>query len=167
MNFLIVGISLVIVLISTFTVQMKKSVDGAESSLTAEVLSVTTEPVSIEVSLPTPQPKPSSVPTSIPASVSEKPGKVSEFLYPGSTVILQEEKKLNLKSDDSVDTITGWYEAKTRSGNYGAISFVKTNTNSNILNRLSGEREGGKVEVLIKKEDSTAEVLIEVIVSSD
>lgn len=92
-------------------------------------------------------------PTLIPARSSQK--NIQSFVYPGSAILSQSDKEIILQSSDGSSSITNWYKEKIASLNINAKSFVQTNTNGNIFNKLVGASAGFKVKIQIEKNRSS------------
>ncbi len=84
------------------------------------------------------------------------------FIYPRSKIISNENGKITLESSDSAKTITDWYKNKIKEQGMNTTSFVTTNTNGKIYNKLTGSISTKTVEIEIKKEsdESTVHVVI-------
>lgn len=82
------------------------------------------------------------------------PAGQAEFVYPGSSQIGEEGSFKVYKSSDSAESITKWYEDQIDKRNLGATSIVRTETNGNILNKLSAASPDFKIEVEITSEGS-------------
>lgn len=95
--------------------------------------------------------------------VSAKPTlPLDGFIYPGSSVKLQTDKKLELQSSDLSDKITDWYKNKIREEDYNAKSFTQTKSNGNVFNKLSAAKVNDKIEISIKVGQSESNVTISV-----
>jgi len=113
----------------------------------------------------TPTPTPSQAPTSIPLTSTPVPSSqmnMSSFVYPGSTILNQSEKEMTLQSFDDPSNITNWYKEKITSVGMNAKSFVTTNTNGNVLNKLAGAKSGFKISLEISKKDNQEKTEISV-----
>lgn len=93
----------------------------------------------------------------IPAPVSLK-----EYVYPNSRELKSNSKGFVLESSDSAQLITDWYKNKINSLEFNARSFTQTNTNGEILNKISAAKPGENLEVTIKKDQTTSKVKITV-----
>ena len=118
--------------------------------------------------IPTQTPIPSQtstliLPTSTPVPSPQKD--MSSFVYPGSTILNQSGGEMTLQSTDDPQTITKWYKEKITSLNMNAKSFVQTNTNGNILNKLVAAKSGFKISVEISKKNNEGKTEISVIYS--
>ncbi|KKQ97448.1 MAG: hypothetical protein UT24_C0008G0042 [Candidatus Woesebacteria bacterium GW2011_GWB1_39_12] len=111
--------------------------------------------VSVEANITTPTLVPTLVPT-------PRTSPLESYKYPNSVVVGDSEKTLTLQSQDSSNTVTDWYKNKIINEGMNVKTFVKTSANSNILNKLTGAREGEEVNVEISKEPSESIVHITV-----
>ena len=108
---------------------------------------------------------PSQSPTLIPSTSTPVPSaqkNISAFVYPGSIILNQSEDKMTLQSTDDPQAITNWYKEKLISLNMKAKSFVTTNTNGNILNKLVGAGNGLKVKIQIEKDNTSSTTAINI-----
>ena len=106
---------------------------------------------------PIPTPTPISIPTSIPSTSTPIPSSqinMSSFVYPGSIILNQSGDEMTLQSTDDPQAITNWYKEKITGTGMNAKSFVQTNTNGNVLNKLIGAKAGFKVKIQIEKNSS-------------
>jgi len=111
---------------------------------------------------PIPTPIPTLLPfTSIPIPSSQR--NMLSFVYPGSIILNQSGNEATLQSTDDPQAITNWYKEKIISAGVNAKSFVTTNTNGNILNKLAGAKSGFKISVEISKKSNESVVKISVI----
>jgi hypothetical protein len=146
-----------------YFVQTKRVGSGKASSLVA----VSPSPVV------TPSQSPSPSPTVSPAvmlkSASPKPSalgestssKVMVWKYPNSSITSSSDSSLTLESSDDPTTITSWYKDKIQSGGMNIKTFVSTNSNGNILNKLSG---AGSMGVQIEISKSEGEAITKIVV---
>lgn len=79
----------------------------------------------------------------------------SGFIYPGSTAGNKNGNRLILESSDNPKTITEWYKNKIEALGMKATSFVQTNTNNNVLNKLVASNGEQEISIEIKKESSS------------
>ena len=87
---------------------------------------------------------------------------LSDFKYPNSSQVGNLENGIKLESSDDPNTITDWYQEKIRSLGFKSKSFVKTNTNGNILNKLVAASANKEVRVEIEKSAEVSKVSIAV-----
>ncbi len=102
------------------------------------------------------------VPTA-PTQVISTGTNMNDLRYPNSTVLSQNGGTLLLSSDDSETTITDWYKEKIRELGMNNKSFVTTNTNGDVLNKLVGGNGKAEVRVTITKTTNDTLTKIEVI----
>lgn len=127
-----------------------------------------TAPITPETTIsPTNQPTltlaPTVTSTSAPSSVpSPTQSNINSFIYPGSIKVSGERNSLVLQSTDDPQAITNWYKEKINSIGMNAKSFVQTNANGNILNKLVGAKSGFKISIEISKKSNEENVKISV-----
>lgn len=115
---------------------------------------------------PTPTSTPTPIPTSVPSTSTPIPfsqRNMSSFIFPGSIILNQSGDEMTLQSLDDPISITNWYKEKIISLNMNAKSFVQTNTNGDILNKLVASDGAHKVQVKISKKNNESVVEISVI----
>ncbi len=94
-----------------------------------------------------------SIPT--PTQSSTKSGQnINDYRYPNSSVKEESVSRLSLESSDDSNTITDWYKKKLRSLNMNVNSFVTTNSNGTVLNKLISENGDTKVSIEISRKNS-------------
>ncbi|MDO8498394.1 MAG: hypothetical protein Q7S44_01265 [bacterium] len=81
----------------------------------------------------------------------------SDFVYPHATPTPDFS---SFKSSDDTTAITNWYREKIKSLGMSTTSFVQTNTNGNVLNKLVGSDGQKEIEVEISKKSSSKEAKI-------
>lgn len=114
-------------------------------------------------SLPSPTPTSSPIPTpSATVIIKQEVGDLSNFKYPNSSQVGSLENGIKLESSDDPKVITDWYEEKIRSLGFKSKSFVKTNTNGQVLNKLVAASAEKEVRVEIAKSAGSTKVLITV-----
>jgi hypothetical protein len=96
------------------------------------------------------------------ASAVPQPPAIKEYLYPGSQIKVSTAVKLELESSDPAEKITEWYKTKIARLNFNAKSFSQTSTNGAIFNKLSAAKPGEKIEITIKKDQTTSKTMITV-----
>ena len=119
---------------------------------------------------PTPAPENANGQTS--NSESQTPNNQSsqdtiEYVYPGSTVIKTEGSTIFLQSSADPTTITNWYVDQIEKAGFSAKSTVRTNTNGNILNKISASSSGQKIEIEIKRAPNSSITEIKVNIASN
>lgn len=83
---------------------------------------------------------------------------LKEFNYPNSTPASIDENGLTLKSSDDSTAITDWYKNRIKSLGMNTTTFIDTNTNGNILNKLVGSDGKQQIAVEISKKSNQKEV---------
>ncbi len=118
------------------------------------------------ITTPSPQPSVSPVPTVTPKTPplpkEDKliiPSPLQIWAYPGSTSVGDSK----WQSNDPPQVITNWYKDKIKSQGMNATSFVQTNTNDNILNKLVGANGSMKVSVEITRASGISQTSISVV----
>lgn len=84
------------------------------------------------------------------------------YIYPSSKTVSSTSSKLQLESTASPEVITLWYRKKIDESQFNAKSFAQTNTNGDILNKLTAAKPGEKLDITIKNDQKTSKVLITV-----
>ena len=97
-----------------------------------------------------------------PATPIPKPGAIKTYIYPGSATEKSTTSSLTLLSTDSPEAITNWYKEKIKELEFNAKSFSQTNTEGAIFNKLTAVKPGEKIEITIKKDQSTSKTTITV-----
>jgi hypothetical protein len=105
---------------------------------------------------------PTVIPTNSPIPTQQKTN-LQSFVYPSARVTQDTSKKLVLESTDSADTVTDWYKNRINAEGMNVTSFVTTNTNDNVLNKLVGASNTKKVSVEITKDagEVTVKIFVE------
>lgn len=101
------------------------------------------------------------IPTPTPIQGSTNSGQnINGYKYPNSSVKEENETKLFLESGDDSNVITNWYKDKLKNQNMNVNSFVATNTNGNVLNKLVSANGEARVSIEISKKNNQASVEI-------
>lgn len=164
MQFLIpIVLIAVLVIVNVTTRDIKPKIDVHASLTPSATPSATTSPspspTSSTTNAPThTSPTVTSSPTTPPQSTSNN----SNWVYPGATINNQGSGSLSLSSNDNPTTITNWYKDKIKSSGGNTTSFVTTNTNDNVLNKLAGAGGNTEVQIEIKKDSGSATTTINV-----
>lgn len=143
----------------------QNSNNGNESVAGASTDSGEVNPTPTSSPTPTEKPFPELV-TVTPSKPADENTSVAFFLYSNATVLSQTTTSLQLTSSDNTKTITDWYKNKIKEFGLSVTSFVTTNTNDNVLNKLAGAGNGKKVSVEIKKDANESVATITVNFSS-
>lgn len=80
---------------------------------------------------------------------------ISDYRYPGAKVTVTSDSAMTLESIDDAAVITNWYEDKIREKGLGTKTFVKTNTNGEVNNKLVGASGIIEISVQIVKSPAT------------
>jgi hypothetical protein len=173
MNTLGIIIGICILGIGVFVARNNGSTVSSINETQVEIsptLSVSDTPIPSETpsSTYTPVPptkNPTQKPTNTPApnNPSNATVSISRFRYPNATVTSSSDTRLELTSSDSPTSITDWYKNSINSIGMNTKSFVTTNTNGKVLNKLVGAGNGSEIRVEITKEssDSTVKIIVE------
>ncbi|OGG03275.1 hypothetical protein A2W14_00345 [Candidatus Gottesmanbacteria bacterium RBG_16_37_8] len=102
------------------------------------------------------------LPNDTPTPVVQNESNNNTLIYPNSTVISETGNLIVLQNNDDPQTITDWYKQKIESLNLNAKSYVVTNANGNVLNKLVGASGNMEVRVEIIKKASESIVEIKV-----
>lgn len=94
--------------------------------------------------------------------VQTQPPTTSGWIYPQATVTSQANGSISLTSLDNPTTITNWYKDKIKTMGMNTTSFVMTNTNDNVLNKLAATNGSLNVQVEIKKDSGSSTTSISV-----
>lgn len=122
-------------------------------------------PSTIPTSNPTLKPTPtatilrqSNTPTPNPTTNNSN----SDWRYPNSTVISGSGNNITLTSSSDPSAITNWYKQKIQSLGMNTKSFVTTNSNNNVLNKLAAAGNNGSINVEIKRNsgDSLTTIIV-------
>lgn len=108
---------------------------------------------------------PTAIPTVLPTSIPTPPPvktNISSFIYPNSVKISIDASSVILQSSDDPQIITNWYKERITIMGMNAKSFVQTNTNGNVLNKLVAANSGLKVSVTVSKKNNQSSVEIAV-----
>jgi len=95
-------------------------------------------------------------------AAAQKPADIKTYIYTGAKTVSSTNTKLELESTGSAEAVTAWYKKKVEEGNFNAKSFGQTNTNGNILSKLTAAKPGEKLDITIKTDQTTSKVRITV-----
>lgn len=76
------------------------------------------------------------------------------YLYPEATLISESTNKVLLESKNSTQEITEWYKSYIQDNQMNTTSFVTTNSNNNVLNKLAGSGNGKSISIEIQKNEN-------------
>lgn len=97
-------------------------------------------------------PSPSEAPASNPSENSKNNSRsLLEFVYPGSKIINAQPGTITLESPDQAGQITDWYKQKISSKNMNTTSFIVTNQNDNVSNKLISSNPNLELKVDIER----------------
>jgi hypothetical protein len=109
---------------------------------------------------PTPTPTAVALVTPQPKSQPPQNQNIAEYIYPGSKIAASSSQNLTLTSGDDPGKITSWYKAKIQSKNLNVNSFVSTQANDKILNKLVGGSAQISINVEVSRDSASALVNI-------
>ena len=112
------------------------------------------------ISIPSSSPLPTITPTNKTIVTQTT---IGWLVYPNAVIVSQNSDKVFSKSEDKIETITEYYEKVFDKNGSKNKSFIRTNTNENILNKLSGVIKGKTLTVEIKKDSGSSTVYINII----
>ena len=150
--------ALFFILLTIFSVSAAYSRKSVEEKVLSHQSAVETSP------LPSLKPSTASVineKTKEPKSA----GKLEDFIYPGSEVILSSSSHLSLKSMDKAEAIVNWYKQKL-AGEFSSKAFATSNTNGNIESKMSASNDSQKIDISIINNGSELYTHIEVTTGS-
>ncbi len=95
-------------------------------------------------------------PTPTPEVIADIPKNNIDFLiYPNATIVTKTDNSLTLESEKNADEITDWYKGKIDEYDMNITSTIKTNTNGNVLNKISASNGSLKIEIEISASNSS------------
>lgn len=161
----IIAISIVVLAIGASFIQLNSegTVNGIHDSseVTQGTPTIRMQTPTPRLAYPTNTPHPTEViPTNTPHPTTQSLSYT--YIYPGATTSSQSEHRITLTSTDSPDTITDWYKAYITSKNMNTTSFVSTNTNDTILNKLVAAGNGETITVTITRNPNSSTTTIEI-----
>ncbi len=112
-----------------------------------------------------PFPSPAILKTTAPSPIAKSPNSsssIDNFIYSNASINSKSPSAASLESSDSPSAITDWYKNKLNSLGFNATSFVMTNSNNNVLNKLVVAKNGQEVRVEIKKDASVNKTTINI-----
>ncbi|MCL4398075.1 hypothetical protein M1403_03585 [Patescibacteria group bacterium] len=72
------------------------------------------------------------------------------WIYPGATQIDNSSGVVTYETTDEPSAVTSWYQDQIARGGMTVTSYIVTNTNDNVINRLVGaSADGSEIEVEI------------------
>lgn len=88
------------------------------------------------------------------ATTTHQDENLNSWRYPGSSLTGSSAHSLSLKSIDNPTTITNWYKDQIRNLGMNTKTFVSTNSNGNILNKLAGANQTLNITIEITKQSN-------------
>lgn len=98
----------------------------------------------------------------VPGTPVPSPASISEYVYPGSQSMASDSAKLELKTKDTIKRVTSWYANKIKEIGFNAISAASTEIDGQVFSKISAAKPGEKIEVTIKKDQTTSSTIITV-----
>lgn len=162
---LIVIFIVVAIAMGIFTPKPKPpSLQDSTTQAEENVASQAAKPASDSGTVSRPEPPPT--PKAPPTINSGSNYNVSDWQYPGSTILAATNSSLTLNANADTDTITNWYKEKIKASGANAKSFVTTKANDKVLNKLVGSNGKTEIRVEISKEPGSSVVQIGVTIKS-
>lgn len=166
MNIIIIAAAIIVIIGGTLYRQKITSTARVPNTPTPTAKAPTGSPV------PTPLPTliptrlhPTNTPTPYPSATTapKNTGSQTDFpAYPGATVMERNGSRTVYSTGDTPDTVTAWYESKIKDLGLNARSFVKTNTNGTVNNKLVGASSNMEIRVTITKSQGDVVTRVEV-----
>jgi len=114
--------------------------------------SPTIDPISTASPTPRPTPAATLLQTNSPtANPTANNNSNSDWRYPNSTVVSGSGNNITLSSGGDPATITDWYKQKIQNLGMNTKTFVTTNSNNNVLNKLAGAGNNTSINIEIKR----------------
>lgn len=92
---------------------------------------------------------------------------LEDLVYPGSIKLTEKENFFSLESYDNPRKITDWYESKIEEKDLKVRTFLRTNSNENILNRVVGIKGQTKITIDVTKKNTDERTKISVAENED
>jgi len=143
MNFFLSAVAVFVIVLGALinrTIASISEAPNTQETPATEVLSGRDEQPPEAQPKPTPTPEP-------PAPQPELQG---EYIYQGASIVSRD--PLVMRSNDAPEAISDWYESKIRAAGFDVKSFVRTNTNGNLLHKFAAEDgDGSSITVEIDR----------------
>lgn len=162
-------ILLIIIPVLLYSVQKKQlySPPWVQSSLSPSP-SPAAQPGTPEVTLPTDTPAilnentvlPSPTVQIDPTSMQKIDTSIASFLYPQSTILTQDATTFSLVSTDGANQITDWYKHTISANSMNTTSFITSQTNDTVSNKLVASKAGEDISIEIQKDSGSSQVRI-------
>lgn len=167
MGIILVIVSIVIIAAAAGVLPLKKVEESISPSSASPIPTTSAMPAPTATVMPTSKPKNHvSInivsPTITSAPIPVPSGDISDFIYPNSQVVSQNTNSVSLTSMDNPDTIANWYKGKIKSKNMNINTFVTTNVNDQVQDKLVGESATASVSVEIDKASGNNQVTMKV-----
>lgn len=101
-----------------------------------------------------------------PVQPSQQNVDIGNFIYLNSSVLSNNTTSVTLDSTDSPQSITDWYKNKISQTGMNTTSFITTNTNDNVSNKLIATGKSKQIQVEINKSSADSHVKISVTISN-
>lgn len=160
-NARVLAVLITIIIVASFIQRnyfrnIQKGKGDAEVKITPTFALKPTEiPTQTSISAPTPSQRPSPTFGSVDITINN-------FIYPNSVRTSISMNNVVMKSNDHPQAITDWYKEKIKSLGMNINSFIQTNTNGNVLNKLLSANSGFKISVIISKKNNEVNTEIDV-----
>lgn len=92
---------------------------------------------------------------------------LDEYVYPAGNILERTENSVSLESSVEPKTITDWYKEKIESNDMNVRTFIQTNSNNNVVNRLVGTDGETQIRVDIVKKGEDMNTKVQVIKKAD
>jgi len=112
-------------------------------------------------STPSPITKPENTPLPTPKTVPQK-NSLAVFIFPNATITTQSETEIIIESEADSQTISTWYSDRFKGEQYKTLSHAKTNTNGNIVEKFSGNKNNEQIRVTITKKAQEKKITISI-----
>ncbi len=97
-----------------------------------------------------------------PTQATSSTGSLNDFIYPNSSVQSQSGNAVTLLSTDDATVITNWFKNKIQQLGMNTTSFITTNTNGNVSNKLVASNGSLHISVDISKSPGSNQVTVAV-----
>lgn len=87
---------------------------------------------------------------------------INDLIYPNSSVLSKTPAKADLTTGADPKVVTSWYKAKINSYSMNITSFVTTETNGSVDNKLIGEKGQDRISIEINRPEGKSNASINV-----
>lgn len=167
-NIVFTVVSLFVLVVAVVTKSQTASVLPNQSE--TEVLSATSQVIPITSPMLSPTFTPTSIPvsTATPSATPTATSSISEWIYTGQMSEKSvTESALSFTTTDAPKVVTAWYKEKTMALGYSSNSFIQTESNAKVLNKISGSKEIGSVAVEISKDSDVSPTHVTITLDTD